>query len=507
MERISENESFNKIEKLDEELEGLKKYLQEANREEKSAHEVEKGIWKKVLEIGYQALGWFLEAQGEGDMGKKLEVEEKMLKRSEKLQKKEYKTVFGEYSVKRYTYAQGEKQKIECIPLDSKLSLPESKYSYLLQDFSQLLCVETPYRQVSRTLEKIFSQKFSVDTLEKINRDKGKHVKEYRESKPAPNLEDEGDLIVVGGDGKGVPIRHERDRAKIEDHKRKRGPKPNRKKMAIVGVSYSIDPHVRTADQVVTSLFAKPSTARTKGEKKRPRPQNKQVFVSLTQNNSGVELKATDTVFDWMAQQLELRNPQGKKVVLVLMDGQPSLWEAAEEKFTHCLRIEILDLLHVTPRLWDAANIFFGRDSNELIPFIKLSLLRILHGDVSFVIQRFRSLAIEKNLTPKKLDDIRKICSYFTKNQHRMKYHLYLQKGYPIATGVLEGACRHFVKDRFERTGMRWSLCGAQAMLDLRATYLNGDWDSFISFRIQFEQKILYPYSHLFQKQKCPIYA
>lgn len=306
MERISENESFNKIEKLDEELEGLKKYLQEANREEKSAHEVEKGIWKKVLEIGYQALGWFLEAQGEGDMGKKLEVEEKMLKRSEKLQKKEYKTVFGEYSVKRYTYAQGEKQKIECIPLDSKLSLPESKYSYLLQDFSQLLCVETPYRQVSRTLEKIFSQKFSVDTLEKINRDKGKHVKEYRESKPAPNLEDEGDLIVVGGDGKGVPIRHERDRAKIEDHKRKRGPKPNRKKMAIVGVSYSIDPHVRTADQVVTSLFAKPSTARTKGEKKRPRPQNKQVFVSLTQNNSGVELKATDTVFDWMAQQLEL---------------------------------------------------------------------------------------------------------------------------------------------------------------------------------------------------------
>src|SRR5438270_6665990 len=76
---------------------------------------------------------------------------------------------------------------------------------------------------------------------------------------------------------------------------------------------------------------------------------------------------------------------------------------------------------------------------------------------------------------------------------------------YPIASGAIEGACRHYVKDRMERTGMSWVKPGAQAMLQLRATALNGDWDAFIAFRIQHETQRLYPHRHLVDDVSWPL--
>ena len=73
-----------------------------------------------------------------------------------------------------------------------------------------------------------------------------------------------------------------------------------------------------------------------------------------------------------------------------------------------------------------------------------------------------------------------------------MKYDEYLAAGYPIGSGVVEGACRHLVKDRMERSGMRWLPSGAQAMLDLRATYLNGEWNNFWKFHVASEDQRLY---------------
>ena len=69
-----------------------------------------------------------------------------------------------------------------------------------------------------------------------------------------------------------------------------------------------------------------------------------------------------------------------------------------------------------------------------------------------------------------------------------------VSSGYPIGSGVVEGACRHLVKDRMEQTGMRWRIAGAQAILSLRAIYVNDDWEAFHADRIQTEQRKLYPY-------------
>ena len=90
-----------------------------------------------------------------------------------------------------------------------------------------------------------------------------------------------------------------------------------------------------------------------------------------------------------------------------------------------------------------------------------------------------------------------KLCGYLENNAHRMRYDAYLAAGYPIASGVIEGACRHFIKDRMERSGMRWTIESAQAMRDMRSTYLNGDWDDFMQYRIAQETQRLYPHREL----------
>jgi hypothetical protein len=87
---------------------------------------------------------------------------------------------------------------------------------------------------------------------------------------------------------------------------------------------------------------------------------------------------------------------------------------------------------------------------------------------------------------------VRSAVEYLTNNREHLRYDEYLAAGYPIGSGVAEGACRHLVKDRMERTGMRWTVEGAQAMLHVRALYLNGQWEEFLTFRVEQEQARLY---------------
>ena len=155
---------------------------------------------------------------------------------------------------------------------------------------------------------------------------------------------------------------------------------------------------------------------------------------------------------------------------------------------------EILDLLHATPRIWEAAGLFYRRDSEQAWAFVYDRVLRILRGEVRSVIAGLRQMGTKRKLRGKKREKLAKICGYLQNNAHRMHYDEYLAAGYPIASGVIEGACRHFVKDRMERSGMRWTLESAQAMLDVRSTYLNGDWDAFMAYRIEKETQRLYPY-------------
>jgi hypothetical protein len=262
--------------------------------------------------------------------------------------------------------------------------------------------------------------------------------------------------------------------------------------MALVGAVYSVDPFVRTPEEVLDALFRDAPLVQPPS---RPRPCFKYVRAALQRNDQDSTEPQTQAIFGWMAAQVALRNPDADKQVLLLMDGQDSLWRAGWAYLPKELAevTEILDLLHALGYLWEAASLFHPKGSDDARALVKTQAQRMLHGDVAAVIHALRWLGTHRKRKGKRRDALKRICGYFHNNAHRMAYDVYLENGFPIASGVIEGACRCVVKDRMERSGMRWVMTGARAMLDMRCVYLSGLWEEFTAFRIQRESRRLYP--------------
>ena len=140
------------------------------------------------------------------------------------------------------------------------------------------------------------------------------------------------------------------------------------------------------------------------------------------------------------------------------MDGERQLWKLQEEWFARA--IGILDLFHALKRLWAAAHCFYAEESSEAAEFVTHHLRLLLEGKVGYVLRHFRQLLRELKGAKKKT--LASVITYYENNQQHMRYDEYLSAGYPIASGVIEGACHHFVKDRMEGAGMRWELEGAK---------------------------------------------
>ena len=151
----------------------------------------------------------------------------------------------------------------------------------------------------------------------------------------------------------------------------------------------------------------------------------------------------------------------------------------------------------MTPRLWQAAHVFYPEGSPEAEAFARARIVRVLQGKVTAVVRGLREMGTKRALSGSKKKALAKVCAYLWGNRARLRYDEYLAKGYPIASGVIEGACRHLVKDRMERAGMHWTPAGAQAMLDVRSTFVNGDWEEYQAYRIARETNRLYPHRHL----------
>ena len=364
--------------------------------------------------------------------------------------------------------------------------------------------MEMSYRNTKEALKRFLPITTTVDTLERTTKHQSNHVKDYRENKPELTEEEE-DLLVITADGKGVPIKQPlpEEESKIEQHKFKTGPKTGRKRMAVVGAIYSIDRHKRTAESIVDSLFKIKKAGElssSNGARDRPVPQNKDVIANLDREVEKKVISAASQTFAYLRDCKEKRTISKKKETVFLIDGQPSLWEQKKKYFGARFGTEILDLLHVNAYLWEAASMIYPNSKEKQISFMKHRILKILKGDIGRVIGGIKQIATKMNFSGKKKEKIEKICNYLTKNRKRMKYNEYLEKGYPISTGVIEGACRHYVKDRMERSGMRWTISGAQAMLDMRSVFINDDWDHFQQFRIQNETEQLYPYRNMLDK-------
>lgn len=488
-----------KYARIAEAAEELERFALDAAREGRSLHDVEKTSHEALLAMGSQLVDSFLRLQGDGNLGPTVETQDGgVLYRSEEPQPRRIRTIFGDHVFSSYTYARGAKKKIELRPLDARMNLPEGEFSYLLEEFSQYFCVEQAFGQARQALEKVLGQDVPVDSLERISRRVAEEADKFLEQVPTPAAKEEGKFMILTADGKGVPMIRKDVEPVIPfaQGSERRGTR----QMATVAAVYSVDAYLRTPEEVVAALFREGARPE---QSDRPKPCYKRMvarFARTYEDGEGVTtVSGSFEALSWAAEEVRKRRQTGQTLVR-LGDGQEDLWQVGQ----CCLdepydknAIDVLDLLHASSYVWSAARAFCGKDEPKVRAFARERLLTILRGNARGVIRGLRRMATERGLSGQDAKDVATACGYFEKNLHRMRYHEYLAAGYPIASGVIEGACRHLVKDRMERSGMRWVPEGAQAILDVRALEVCGLWDDFQKARQSADLERLHPHRRL----------
>lgn len=474
-------------------VEGAKRAAQEGE----SFDSLERDTWNKVRQIGFAAMELFLRLQGQGDLGPAVETAEgDTLRRSTDPAACIIRSIFGRHRFQQYTYSSAAKKAIELRPIDARMSLPPARWSYLLQEFSQLFCVDQAFGLAAQNMASLFGGTFSVDTLESVNAQMGQDAERFLSDLPTPPAKEEGEVLVLSSDGKGVPLVRE-DAAKLPAFETA-NKRPGNRRMACVASVYSVDRFERTAGDVVAALF-RDDRPTDEDLPKRPRPKFKHTTAHFAKQypdgDDVLAVSATQEAFGWAAGEIERRHQSGQPLVL-LMDGQHSLWDtAALHGFSGTL-IEILDIVHVSSYVWSAAKLLETERAKQLA-FTRQRLLRILEGDVAGVVRGLRATLTRRKLRGEPRKQLQGICNYLAAHAARMRYDEYLSAGYPIASGVIEGACRHLVKDRMERSGMRWTLERARNMLNVRAVFQSSYWEPFQRNRITSEQLALHPHRDL----------
>ena len=209
-------------------------------------------------------------------------------------------------------------------------------------------------------------------------------------------------------------------------------------------------------------------------------------------------LQSKDEVIAEVAQEVQRVDPTGSKTPVALCDGERALQKRILPALLTVVPavLLILDLMHVLEKLWQASHCFYPEGSEEATAWVRKQTLRVLRGEVSQVIKGMRQSATKRSLTGQKQQTIKRVANYLRRNRRYMRYDEYLRQGLPIASGCVEGACKNLIKDRMERSGMRWSLAGAEAMIRLRSLYLSGDLDDYWDFHLEQEHRRLYPPGH-----------
>jgi hypothetical protein len=442
---------------------------------------VENDLFGGLLELGLTLLRHYVAQYGTGDVGPSLDTATGTWKRLADLHPRRYVSVFGELTLDRTVYGTRAKQKIQAVPLDAQLGLPDSDFSYLLQSWLQERCLDTDYAEAIQGLAAILRLHPSVRSAEHMTRQMAADVPEFQAQQPLPPATEQGELLVATADHKGVPMvprdRLTAARDEESDH-------PGVKRAACAGAVYTTAPFVRTADDVLDEVRRKERAA------ERPPPQGKVVWAELRQEVEGEEASGREVVLANICVELDRRDPTQTQATVVLFDGERALWTTIAAMLMRPF-VAILDLWHALTYLWLAAKVFHGTKRAQEA-FVTARLRMLLEGKVGGVIKGLKQMGTQQALAGEKKRSLAKVVGYLERNRAHMHYDEYLRAGYPVGSGVIEGACRHVIKDRMERAGMLWTLDGASALLRLRVVHTNGHWDEYQAYRIAREQEALY---------------
>jgi hypothetical protein len=434
---------------------------------------MERHLFKQLLRMGAKLMQLFLDMRSQAAPRKEAVIQkgERLPYHSEK--SRDYYSIFGELEINRpYFYRKGAGG---YMPLDAELGLGEDSYSDFLRELHDELGVYIPFGQEVAIIERLLEIGLSKRCIQQFIGSDAADAAAYYEQKPPPPTAEEGAILVAQADGKGVPIikaSANKDKVRL-----KRGEARSKKKAVTVTALYTIQPAPRTVDEVVASLLEQEE----KTTATRSRPQHKQLWGTLAGKPAALD-RLQGEVDKRMGDHIQHR--------VMLCDGDKSLQAHLQQRFPDFSLI--LDFIHAYEYLWQVATTLYGQDDPDRLAWVLERTRTLLEGQACSLATSFRQLAQEKRRTASQRKILQKVANYYENNQAYMDYATYLHHGWPIASGVIEGACRHFVKDRMELSGMRWSIDGAENLLHLRAVAENDDWDDYHRFRKQQRQLRLY---------------
>jgi len=253
-----------------------------------------------------------------------------------------------------------------------------------------------------------------------------------------------------------------------------KGEKSGRKRIAEVGAVYEVEPAPRTPADVLA-----PTKDKTLGP---PRAKHKWVTASVVDDAASVVAE----IFD----EAERRDPDHQRRWVALVDGNNhQIDRIRKEAKRRKVKVTIVvDLVHVMEYVWDSAWCFFKEGDPAAERWVHEKTLAVLEGKAGIVAAAIRRKATKLGLSEDKRAGADRTADYLLNKARYLDYPTALQNGWPIATGVIEGACRHLVKDRMDITGARWGLEGAEAILKLRALITNGDFDKYWQHHLAHER-------------------
>ncbi len=245
--------------------------------------------------------------------------------------------------------------------------------------------------------------------------------------------------------------------------------------MTEVGAVYDVTPVIRTPSDII---------GRETDTERAPAPKaaNKWLTASVVDNAASV----ISAVFD----EAHRRDPEHRRTWIALVDGAKHQIDCinAEAK-TRGVKVSIVcDFIHVLEYLWSSAWSFFPEGDSAAEAWVAEKALSVLRGQASTVAASIRRKATCLGLDPRSRQNADRCANYLLAKRDYLNYRQALEEGWPIASGVIEGACRHLVKDRLDLTGARWGLNGAEAILKLRALRSNGDFDEYWRFHLDRER-------------------
>jgi hypothetical protein len=401
-----------------------------------------------------------------------------------------YQSVFGAVRVARTGYSQRGVSSV--FPRDAQLHLPRQSYSHRLQKRVAAKAAKMAFESVASDMETETGVRMGTRQIEQIVLAAAQDFDAFYAQPCSEAIAHHAaaqPIQVLTFDGKGVVMRQEalreatRKRAEVSAPKAPRGfarqDKCNRKRMATVAGIYHIDRHVRSA-HTVAQQFA-PLRLVPQPRQGAPKPVGKKLWASLE--------KPMHTVMATGFAEAKRRDPELQAEWVVLVDGDLTQLDDIEQAACS-FGVEvviILDIIHVLEYLWKAGKAWLPSDDPNLAQWVCDKISQVLQGKAKSVVRHLRRGATAKRMSSKQREPIDTCATYLANHAAYLNYPLYLAKGYPIATGVIEGACRHLVKDRMEITGARWGLQGGEAVLKLRALVINGDFDAYWAFHEQQE--------------------